>query len=203
MNRLDRRKLEIRERILSAAYQSFLERGVADTTLEDICERADVANRTFFNHFPTRIDMMRALSERRLAELQDVIFEGSTAPTPAHLISLFDRIAGQMVDLGEKYREVVGEMVNSTGYAVPRGSSLHSSFVQLIKDGVARGDVLANDDPTILADIVVGTLSGAVVNWASDDTYSLTSNMHDLAVSLSKTLSTPPEAPRAKRRSRR
>lgn len=203
MNRIDRRKLEIRERILSAAYQSFLERGVGETTLEDICERADVANRTFFNHFPTRIDMMRALSERRLAELQDVIFEGSTAPTPAHLISLFDRIAGQMVDLGEKYREVVGEMVNSTGYAVPRGSTLHSSFVQLIKDGVARGDVLADDDPTILADIIVGTLSGAVVNWASDDTYSLTSNMHDLAVSLSKTLSTPPEASRSKRRSRR
>lgn len=63
---------------MSAAYQSFLERGAAETTLEDICERADVANRTFFNHFPTRIDMMRALSERRLAELQDVVFEGST-----------------------------------------------------------------------------------------------------------------------------
>jgi AcrR family transcriptional regulator len=191
MNRVDRRKQEVRERILTAAYDLFLERGVTAATLEDICERTDVANRTFFNHFPTRQDMMRALSERRLTELREVIFDGSTEPTPTHLIALFDRIAAQMVEFGDKYREVVGAMVNATGYGLPRGSSLHTSFLELIKNGVARGDVLAEDDPQILADVIVGSLSGAIVNWATDHTYSLTSNMHDLAVVLARTLSAP------------
>lgn len=191
MNRVDRRKQEVRERILAAAYGLFLERGVTATTLEEICERADVANRTFFNHFPTRQDMMQALSERRLAEMREVIFDGSVEPTPTHLITLFDRIATQMVEFGDTYREVVGAMINATGYGLPRGSSLHASFLELIKGGVARGDVLADDDPQILTDIIVGTLSGAIVNWATDHTYSLTSNMHDLALALARTLAAP------------
>ena len=62
--------MEVRDRILSAAFDLFLQQGVSATTIEDICERADVANRTFFNHFPTRHDMMRALAERRLLNLK-------------------------------------------------------------------------------------------------------------------------------------
>jgi len=60
VNRLERRKLEVREKILAAAFDLFLGQGVAATTIEEICERADVANRTFFNHFATRQDMIRA-----------------------------------------------------------------------------------------------------------------------------------------------
>ncbi len=61
---MERRKLEVREKILAAAFDLFLGEGVAATTIEEICERADVANRTFFNHFATRQDMIRALAER-------------------------------------------------------------------------------------------------------------------------------------------
>jgi AcrR family transcriptional regulator len=51
VNRLERRKREVREKILAAAFELFLRQGVAATTIEQICEHADVANRTFFNHF--------------------------------------------------------------------------------------------------------------------------------------------------------
>ncbi|MGB8389499.1 helix-turn-helix domain-containing protein [Mycobacterium sp.] len=64
MNRTERRKREVRERILTAAFDLFLRQGVSATTIEEICERADVANRTFFNHFATRQDMIRALAQR-------------------------------------------------------------------------------------------------------------------------------------------
>ena len=75
MNRMDRRKMEVRDRILGAAFDLFLSQGVSATTIEEICERADVANRTFFNHFPTRQDMMRALAESRLLNLHDVVVD--------------------------------------------------------------------------------------------------------------------------------
>ena len=80
MNRLERRKREVREKILAAAFELFLSQGVAATTIEEICEHADVANRTFFNHFATRQDMIRALAERRLVNLHDVVFERADAP---------------------------------------------------------------------------------------------------------------------------
>jgi AcrR family transcriptional regulator len=199
MTRADRRKREVRERIIESAVELFLHQGVTGTTIEDICERADVANRTFFNHFATRQDMMQALAEQRLAGLHEVVFEGSTATTSTHLVSLFDKIAETMVSSGGNYRELVGAMINATGYGVARGSSLHTTFVELMKTGVARGDVAAGQDPQILADIIVGTLSGAIVNWATDQTYSLASNMHDLAVTLAHLVTAPTSTARRRK----
>ena len=133
MNRHERRKLEVREKILAAAFDLFLAQGAAATTIEEICERADVANRTFFNHFATRQDMIRALAERRLV-------------------------------------------------------NLHDTFVELVKEGVARGEVSTRHDVETLADIIVGALSGGIVNWTVDRTYSLETNLHSLGIALAELL---------------
>ena len=100
MNRLERRKLEVREKILAAAFDLFLGQGVAATTIEEICKRADVANRTFFNHFATRQDMIRALAERRLVNLHDVVFDRSDEAIPARLVGVFDDIAAALAKSG-------------------------------------------------------------------------------------------------------
>ena len=96
VNRHERRKLEVREKILAAAFDLFLAQGAAATTIEEICERADVANRTFFNHFATRQDMIRALAERRLVNLHDVFFDRGDEAIPACLIGVFDDIAAAL-----------------------------------------------------------------------------------------------------------
>lgn len=188
MNRMDRRKMEVRDRILSAAFDLFLSQGVSATTIEEICERADVANRTFFNHFPTRQDMMRALAESRLLNLHDVVVDRSDEPVPARLVGLFDDIASALVKSSDTYREVIAEMLSSSGYGIQRGFALHATFLELVKEGVARGEVGVKHDVQTLADIIVGALTGGIVNWTVDKTYSLESGLHDLAVALSDLL---------------
>lgn len=190
MNRTDRRKQEVRDRILGAAFDLFLDHGVSATTIEDICERADVANRTFFNHFATRHDMMRALADERLLNLHDVAFDRVNEPIPARLIGLFDDIASTLDQSSETYREVIAEMMAAAGYGFQRGFSLHDTFLELIKEGVARGDVSAKHDTQTLADIIVGALTGGIVNWTVDNTYSIKSGFHDLAVALADLLGT-------------
>jgi AcrR family transcriptional regulator len=180
--------MEVRDRILGAAFDLFLSQGVSDTKIEDICERADVANRTFFNHFATRQDMMRALAERRLLNLHDVVFDRANEPIPTRLIGLFDDIAAALVKSSDTYREVIGEMLASSGYGIQRGFALHDTFLELVKDGVARGEVSVRHDTQTLADIIVGALSGGVVNWTVDKTYSLETSLHALAVALADLL---------------
>ena len=197
VNRTDRRKQEVRERILTAAYDLFLRQGITATTIEDICERADVANRTFFNHFPTRQDMIRALADRRLGNLHDVVFDGARQATPIRLVTLFDEIGNTLAKSGDTHREVVGAMVNAAGYGVPRGSSMHDTFVELAKEGIAQGEITVKQDPQILADIITGALTGAIVNWTVDRTYALQPNMHDLGTTLA-TLLTAPGDPKPK-----
>jgi AcrR family transcriptional regulator len=188
MNRLERRKLEMREKILVAAFDLFLAQGLAATTIEEICERADVANRTFFNHFATRQDMIRALAQRRLVNLHDVVFDRADQPIPARLVGVFDDIGATLVKSGDTYRELIGEMLATTGYSVQRGFNLHDTFGELIKEGVSRGEVSARHDANTLADIIVGALSGGIVNWTVDRTYSLETNLHNLGVALADLL---------------
>ena len=189
MNRTERRKLDTKENILAAAFDLFLAQGVGATTIEDICERADVANRTFFNHFATRQDMVRALSERRLVNLHDVVFDRADEAIPARLVGVFDDIAAALATSGDTYRELIGEMLAISGYSVQRGFNLHETFAELVKEGVARGEVSTRHDAETLADIIVGALTGSIVNWTVDRTYSLETNLHSLAVALADLLS--------------
>jgi len=186
---MDRRKQEVRNRIISAAFDLFLAKGVAGTTIEDICERADVANRTFFNHFPTRHEMMRALADERLLNLHDVVFDRADQPIPARIVGLFDDIAATLGGSSDTYRELIAEMLSAAGYGIQRGFALHVTFLELVKEGVARGDVTTRHDAQTLADIIVGTLTGGIVNWTVDKTYSIESGFHDLAVALADLLS--------------
>ncbi len=184
MDRTQRRKQEVRERILQAAFDLFLSQGVDATKIEDICARADVANRTFFNHFATRQDMLAALAEQRLLNLQEVLRDRSGEPVPARLIGLFDDIAKTLTESGDTYRELIGAMFATTGLRLPRGYGLHQTFVELVEDGIARGEVTRKHDPRTLADIIVGALVGGVVSWTTEQSYSLDTGMHDLAGAL-------------------
>jgi hypothetical protein len=102
---------------------------------------------------------------------------------------VFDDIATALVESGDSYREMIGEMLATSGYGIQRGFNLHDTFVELVKEGVARGEVSARHDPETLADIIVGALSGGIVNWTVNRTYSLTTNLHSLGVALAELLS--------------
>jgi hypothetical protein len=53
---------------------------------------------------------------------------------------------------------------------------------------VARGEVSVRHDAQTLADIIVGALTGGIVNWTVDKTYSIESGFHALAVALADLL---------------
>ncbi|MGW5106049.1 TetR/AcrR family transcriptional regulator [Nocardia sp. NPDC004123] len=184
MNRLDRRKREVRERILQAAFDLFLSQGIEVTKIEEICERADVANRTFFNHFPTRQDLIRALAEQRLIHLHDVLFDRSGQPLPARLIGFFDDISAELLGQGDTYREMIGVMLIATPTGYQRGFILHDTFLEMVKQGVADGEITSRHAPAILADIIVGALVRGIVNWTVDNTFALDTGLHDVAAAL-------------------
>lgn len=50
----ERKKIKARLAIERAALELVLERGYDGTTVEGICERAEVSKKTFFNYFPSK-----------------------------------------------------------------------------------------------------------------------------------------------------
>ena len=66
LSRRERRKLEVRGRINEAALSLFAGQGFEPTTVEEICEAAEVARKTFYNYYNSKQDLIRELSDSML-----------------------------------------------------------------------------------------------------------------------------------------
>ncbi len=59
-NRMDRRRIETRNKLLAATLKLMVEKGVEKTTMNDISDGADLGRRTFYNHFSSKEECMIA-----------------------------------------------------------------------------------------------------------------------------------------------
>jgi AcrR family transcriptional regulator len=110
VSRRERKKEETKERIVEAAFALFRKRGVEATTVEEICERADVAKGTFFNYFPRKEAVFGYLSEQWVAEAEEKMGD----------------IFGRGVPAWEKVREVFVQF--ATFYEEDRELSKHMAL---------------------------------------------------------------------------
>ena len=72
-DRRQRRWHEAHDRLYQAACELFLESGYANTSVDDIAERADVARKTAFNHYPRKRDFIAEWGRRRRQRVIDAI----------------------------------------------------------------------------------------------------------------------------------
>lgn len=62
-SRRERKKQQLRQHIAETALRLFSEHGYERTTVAQIAAAADVATKTFFNHFPSKEDVVFATAE--------------------------------------------------------------------------------------------------------------------------------------------
>jgi AcrR family transcriptional regulator len=69
----ERKKAATRRRLMIVALRLFERHGFEDTTVEQIAARADVAPRTFFRYFPTKVDVLFADHEELVALVRETL----------------------------------------------------------------------------------------------------------------------------------
>jgi AcrR family transcriptional regulator len=178
LSRRERRKLEVRQRILESALALFRERGFADTKISDICERADVAHKTFFNHFPSKQELVREIAQHAIGEL---LIDIETArkegvDTAGRLARFFSCMALRSLEAGPMFREVVSELVHvvhESGSRSEQARRLHDAFGAIVGDGLAAGDVTRRHDAETLTDMIMGAYYVLIFNYANLDDFPL------------------------------
>ncbi len=168
--RSDRRKQETRARILEAAVDLFGEVGFDATKVADVCERADVARQTFFNHFPTKDELLAELYRLGgdfLSTRLDSAYERG-ATTRGRLAFFFSDAIAAAIEVGPSNRDLVAHVVHSRPDPDrPEQIRLISSlFEGFVRRCVATGDVTCRHSPEVLAALVQGALGALFSAWA-------------------------------------
>ncbi|AQA17586.1 hypothetical protein BST95_04395 [Halioglobus japonicus] len=178
LGRREKRKQEIRARIEEAAYRLFQQYGIEDTSIEQICQEADVARRTFYGHFTNKHALLGALGISRLyARAEPMLAELMAAQptTRGRLQAMIDYIESAFAGMNDIDRQLV--LIGPTAFAEDQetqrelGASAMTSFSALIRAGYELDDVKRDFSPEMLATTVVGTLNMLTINWCLDSRY--------------------------------
>jgi len=186
IGRREKRKIEIRGRIEDAAYLLFKAQGIEDTSIEQICEEADVARRTFYGYFPNKHALLGGLGVSRLYSqsepmLQQLMSNFST--TKARLEAMIDYIESNFAGYEDVDRHLIllapTTLANNTEQQREIGNSAIASFTRLILAGQESGDARAEFSPEILASMIVGTLNTLTTSWAIDSDYPIFAKLEE------------------------
>ena len=192
-SRRERRRLEIRERIVETAFMLFETQGYEATTVTEIAERADIAYGTLFQHFPSKLDLLREVSGRALGRLFENVEEVRKRPGsfPDRLVMLFDTTAENAESMGPQTRELISAMlalsIPETADADDRKTRL--LFRRFLDDGLVASEIRQDETIDTLVEVVVGTWYSLFLSWVRIDGYPLRERAAAVSGFLARTLS--------------
>jgi AcrR family transcriptional regulator len=193
--RRERRKQEIQSFILEAAIELFGSQGYDASTVEHICERADVSRQTFYSYYPSKAHLLAALSEL------------SAIKTPQHLLSearahsgnAFQQLCFFIENIENNMRhstllertlrrELIRYVDKFDESAAARWSYTSVALTDIIKAGQLQQQISGQYDAAFLAEMIAGTVNSIAIQWSYDERYPYSERLLALRHFLQSTL---------------
>ncbi|WAW09468.1 TetR family transcriptional regulator [Oxalobacter vibrioformis] len=136
MTRAARKKTqETRDRLLDAAERVFNEKGVSNTTLNDIAEAAGVTRGAIYWHFRNKVDLFNAMIDRVRLPIRAMIEEIADEKTEDPLGRLREKSIFLMREILENdhYRKVMTILFHKCEY-----TDSASEFLEYFQDWTTR-----------------------------------------------------------------
>ncbi len=167
ISRRERKKRETRLRILDAAITLMSERGYDSVKVEEIASRADVANATFFLHFPTKASLVTAFNEQ-VAEKIGERLSGFDLGAVEKLELLRAIVLDEWSRHGDLLRKIVADAAaQDAGAFVESSASLITLVAGIVAEGQAKGEFSPDFDPLVVAQSLDAAWRAATLQWAT------------------------------------
>lgn len=168
LGRRERKKLETRRSLRDNALRLFADQGFDRTTIEDITEAADVAQRTFFLHFSSKEDVLLADARERGAAFAAALADQPTDATPLESVrgAMHALMGGEDIDLGELMLRA--RLMEEAPSVLARNLEQYTAFEDLIsRDAAARlgQDHYRDTYPVLLGAATMTALRVAIAVW--------------------------------------
>jgi AcrR family transcriptional regulator len=172
----ERKKLATRRLLRRVALELVAERGLANVTVEDIAEAAEVSPRTFFNYFPSKEAVLFGGDSDRAAELRaGITSEAPGRPALDALRAVLTRDSESMADdlrsLGDDPAEWLRRM--KVARTDPHVRAAHAAQMAMLERAIADGlaarlgtDQETDPYPGVVAAAAVAMVRACLSFWA-------------------------------------
>ena len=185
LNRIERRKLEFRDRITRAAIKLFEQNGVTETSIASIIKEADIAHKTFFNHFPSKDHLLLHIADTFSKNAYSVFredFKKHKDPTKRMEYCLI-KVAKSLEAVNENYKELLNlYLISGVGAGeMQREQKEQFSGVihQILSDAQENGELVAGQKIETLTELITGLCVSILLNWSLEQNYPIVSRMKE------------------------
>lgn len=166
-SRRERKKIETRLRILDAALALMAERGYDGVRIEEIAARADIANATFFLHFPTKAALLTAFNEHVSAKIAQRL-EGFDLGAVEKLELLRAIVLDEWSTHSELLRRIVADAASQDSRSlIETSESLVALVAKIVADGQTKGELSSDFDAYIIAQCLDASWRAATLQWTA------------------------------------
>ncbi|MGW2211883.1 TetR family transcriptional regulator [Streptomyces sp. NPDC001781] len=165
-------KPPMRDALVAAAFQLFLERGYEQTTVDDIVALAEVGRRSFFRYFPSKEDVVFPDHESCLADMTAFLAAGENDAEPVRRVCDAARLVLRMYAENPAFSVQRYRLTRR----VPGLRTYELSVVWRYERALAaylRGRFAGRPDGTLRADViaaaVVAAHNNALRSWLRSD----------------------------------
>ncbi|MBL9098922.1 MAG: TetR/AcrR family transcriptional regulator [Alphaproteobacteria bacterium] len=168
MSRRERKKRDTRRRILDAALQLMADRPYDQVRIEDICVAADVANATFFLHFPNKSALALAYNEDVASKVAEQL-NGGPMPSAERLRTLLRIYLAEWGAHSHLMRQIVLELLAqpASGAVFNEVSpGLLTLVADVVREGQSNKEFAAKIAPETAALALVAAWNALAISWA-------------------------------------
>jgi AcrR family transcriptional regulator len=165
-SRRERRRRETRERVEAAALELFTTQDYELTTMDQIAERADIARRTLFNHFPRKRDILEVWTRHRHEQLSATFAQErfQNLPTREQLAAYFTILADvNAADPALARVIATGRLIEMSTLEEPY--PVFEAFRLSITRGQAAGEITDSAPAEVAAEVLSGCYYASLQEW--------------------------------------
>ena len=159
--------MDSRELLVETMSELMWERGYADTSPGEVRKRSGVGQGSMYHHFPTKRDLALAALERNVADLLPAASELDGPGDPLARIEAYllrPRAALKGCKVGRMTQDPqVREDPMLLAPVARAFAQVHVSWVKVLREAVAAGELREDLDPERLAHTLMAVLQGGYV----------------------------------------
>jgi AcrR family transcriptional regulator len=174
MSRRERRVAATRVRLFRSALALIARKGLANVTVEDITEAADVGKGTFFNYFSSKDHVLGVMAEIQLGKIREtaLLAERPRMQVRSVLRRLMLRLAEEPGRNPRMARALLSSFLsNEEVRAIIRRhmGEGRKSIAKLVAIGRERGEIDLQIKPEAAASQILQAVMGTVLLWSMDE----------------------------------